>query len=237
MRDKAIAVCAAALLVLVTACNGLYTKSMPPYPPKYIQPVTRADVDNTPPTKNSLWRASGKGLFSDVKAHDVNDLVTIKIVENAAATKDAETKTTRDSSYDAGISTFFGVPLDFGLTNLFGKGKGFSPNVAANVGDSYDGKGKTKRSGALNATITAKVVEVLPNGNLVIESRKEMTVNNEEQILILRGLIRPEDIASDNTIASDYVAEAQIFYTGEGVLQDKQSPGWMVRLMDKVWPF
>ncbi len=237
MKRKFIATFAFLLLGLVTACNGIAVSSMPAYPPKYIQPVTRADVDNTPVTKNSLWRASGKGLFSDVKAHDVNDLVTIKIVENAAATKDAETKTTRDSSYNAGISTLFGIPLDLGLTNLFGKGKGFTPNVSANVGDAYDGKGTTIRSGALNATITAKVVEVLPNGNLVIESRKEMTVNNEEQILILKGLIRPEDIQSDNSISSNYVAEAQIFYTGQGVLADKQGPGWMVRLMDKVWPF
>lgn len=224
------------MLLLMTACNGISTSTMPPYPPKYIQPAT-VEPEKVSQAKNSLWRGSTRGMYTDLKARGLNDLVTIKIVENATASKDAETKTSKDSSYDASITSFFGAPLDMGLKSLFGGKKGFSPNVGATTADSYDGKGKTQRSGNLSAIITAKVIEVLPNGNLIIESRKEMTVNNEEQILILRGLIRPEDIASDNTITSDYVAEAQIFYTGEGVLGDKQGQGWLVRLMDKTWPF
>jgi len=86
-------------------------------------------------------------------------------------------------------------------------------------------------------TITAKVVEILPNGNLVLESRKEITVNNEKQILVFQGMARPEDIAMDNSIMSDKVADSRVFFVGDGVLQDKQRPGWLVRLLDKIWPF
>lgn len=226
MKDKAIAICAVIILAL-TACNGIQVSNLPAYPPKYIQPAVN---ENEKFSKNTLWKGSTKGLFGDVKARNVNDLVTIKVVESSSASKNAETGTSRDSSLEASVDTFFGLPLDLGIQD-------FTPQVGASVGDSYEGKGKTSRSGSLVATITGKVVEVLPNGNLIIESRKEITVNNEEQILILRGLIRPEDVASDNTISSDYIAEAQIFYTGDGVLADKQAQGWFVRVMDKVWPF
>jgi len=81
------------------------------------------------------------------------------------------------------------------------------------------------------------VVEVLPNSNLVLESRKEVVVNNEKEILVLRGIVRPDDIAPNNTISSQYVADAQIYLVGDGVLDDKQSQGWLVRFLDKVWPF
>ncbi len=87
------------------------------------------------------------------------------------------------------------------------------------------------------ATITARVVDVLPNGNFIIESRKDITVNREKQLLLLRGVIRPDDIAGDNTILSSYVANAEMIYTGDGVVSDKQGQGWLVQLLDWVWPF
>jgi flagellar L-ring protein precursor FlgH len=81
------------------------------------------------------------------------------------------------------------------------------------------------------------VIEVLPNSNLVIESRKEVVVNNDKEIMVLRGVIRPEDISTNNTIYSYQVADAQIYLVGDGVLDDKQSQGWLTRLLDKAWPF
>ncbi len=188
------------------------------------------------PTLGSLWRDSA-GLFEDRKARGLNDLVTIKIVESASASKKAETAAGRDSSLDAGIDTLIGMPLNFNLNNFFGRGNTITPKVKGSMKDDFSGKGATTREGSFIASITAKVVDVLPNGNFVIESRKEITVNKEKQILVLRGIIRPDDIGSDNTILSTYVADAQMFFTGDGVIQDKQSPGWLVRIMDKIWPF
>ena len=93
------------------------------------------------------------------------------------------------------------------------------------------------REGKLVANITARVVEVMPNGNLALEARKELTINNEKQLLVLTGTVRPNDIDSNNTVLSSKIADAQIYYVGDGVLQDKQSPGWLVRIIDNIWPF
>jgi flagellar L-ring protein precursor FlgH len=109
--------------------------------------------------------------------------------------------------------------------------------VAAAFADDFKGKGATNRSGKLVGTITAKVVEVMPNGNLALESRKEITINNEKQILILKGMARPDDIATDNTILSSRIADAEVFFVGDGVLQEKQRPGWLGRIVGAVWPF
>jgi flagellar L-ring protein precursor FlgH len=81
------------------------------------------------------------------------------------------------------------------------------------------------------------VVEVFPNGNLRIEGGKTITVNREEQIIVLTGIVRPNDISSQNIINSKYVLDAKIAYTGKGVISDKQGPGWMTRILDNVWPF
>jgi flagellar L-ring protein precursor FlgH len=103
--------------------------------------------------------------------------------------------------------------------------------------DSFKGAGETTRTGTLVGTITAKVVEVMPNGNLLLESRKDIVINNERQTLILRGMIRPDDVALDNTIVSSKVADAEVYFVGNGIVQEKQSPGWLVRMLDKAWPF
>jgi flagellar L-ring protein precursor FlgH len=227
------------MLFVLASCAGTGNRAFfTPEPTGYISPPDRPEH-----SANSLWSDTDgtyveeAGLYGDIKARGLNDLVTIKIVENASASKKAETVTSRDSSLDAGVDEFFGSPLDFGLTNLWGMDRPFSPNVAGSMGSDFSGSGKTTRAGTLAATITARVVEVLPNGNFVIESRKEITVNRERQILVLRGLIRPEDIESDNSILSTKVANAQVVFTGEGVIQDKQGQGWLVRIMDRVWPF
>lgn len=191
-------------------------------------------------TTGSLWHDSA-GLFEDRKARGLNDLVTINIIETASASKKADTATGRQSSMDAGISSLFGGSLTYDLQNIFGSGSGLAgtlaPKVSASTKNDFSGTGNTTRQGSLIATITARVIDVLPNGNLMIESRKDITVNREKQVLLLRGVIRPEDIAADNTILSNYVANAEMIYTGDGVVSDKQGQGWLVRLLDMAWPF
>ncbi len=190
-------------------------------------------------TAGSLWagETSRSSLFTDTRARGVGDIVTVRVSENSKGTKSATTDTSRKSSTAAGITDFFGAPLDFGLDKLYGNRGGFSPTVAADSSISFKGDGNTSRSSLLEADITARVIELLPNGNLAIEGRREIVVNNEEQIMVLSGVIRPEDISSSNTVLSTYIADARIEYTGKGILADKQSPGWFIRILDKVWPF
>ena len=191
-------------------------------------------------SSGSLYREVA-GLYEDRKARGLNDLVTINIIENSSASKKADTTTGRNSTMDANITNLFGGSLHYDLENLFGKSSGLSgtlmPTVQSNYKNDFAGTGNTSRQGSLVATITASVVEVLPNGNFVIESRKDVMVNREKQVLLLRGVIRPEDIAVDNTILSNYVANAEMIYAGEGVVSDKQGQGWLVRFLDFVWPF
>ncbi len=220
------------LLAVSCATPTQFSKEMPP---NYVR---AREIKNEIRTKGSLWSDSA-GLFEDRKARGLNDLVTIKIIETSAASKKADTSTSRASSVDLGIESLFGNSLNYNLANVLGQSSSGSlkPEIKATAKNDFAGTGNTSREGSLVATITARVVDVLPNGNFIIESRKDITVNREKQLLLLRGVIRPDDIAGDNTILSSYVANAEMIYTGDGVVNDKQGQGWLVKLMDWVWPF
>ena len=109
--------------------------------------------------------------------------------------------------------------------------------VNASASSKFNGNGSTTRKENLNATITARVVDVLANGNMLIEGRRNVLVNNEDQIIVLTGTVRPRDITPDNLVNSTHIADARIAYSGEGIISDRQKPGWLMGIMDKVWPF
>ncbi|WP_136514996.1 flagellar basal body L-ring protein FlgH [Geomonas edaphica] len=180
----------------------------------------------------SLWQASSTGLAEDVKARRRGDIVTVVISENASASKKAATGTSRDSSISAGIPKLLGLektPIKSwaDLANL----------LSASNSSKFDGAGSTSRQETLQATISAKVVDVIPNGNLLIEGRRNVKVNNEDQVIVLSGTVRGRDISADNTVNSALIADARISYSGKGVISDRQKPGWLMNVLDKVWPF
>jgi flagellar L-ring protein precursor FlgH len=182
----------------------------------------------------SLWPASYNGnlYFGDHRAGGMGDLITVKIVEISQASEKATTDTGRQSNIDAGINNFFAYP-----------GANPSQNVTpahliqANTTNTFKGTGETTRTGSVTATLSAKVVEVFPNGNLAVEGKREIYVNNEKKEILLHGIVRPKDIASDNSVLSTQVADAKIMLTGIGVVGEKQRPGWFTRIFDGVWPF
>ncbi len=191
-----------------------------------------------PTTPGSLWpgETSRNTLFQDLRARYVGDIVTINVSEKTSAVKEATTSTARKSDVNVGITKVFGLPLDLGMSNFFGQGNSFSPEVESAYDASFDGSGKTERSGELSAVISARVVNVLPNGNLVIEGKKDTIVNNELQYLIISGIIRPEDITDNNTVSSTLISDARIEYSGKGVVADEQNVGWLRRILDNIWP-
>ncbi|RME64383.1 MAG: flagellar basal body L-ring protein FlgH [Nitrospirae bacterium] len=225
-----------AIAMLSWGCATTSTAYLPEPSPVYIEKSTKGRYEDKALSEGSLYteRAS---LFEDRRARRLNDLVTVLIMESVSGSKKAETSTSRDSSMDATVERFFGVPLNLNLDNLYGKGNTFSPSVSGSSQSQFDGSGETKREGSVRGTITARVVDVLPNGNLVIESRKEITVNFEKQVLVLQGIIRPEDISPQNTIESTKIADAKIFLVGEGVVDVNQKPGWLSIFLQKIWPF
>ncbi len=204
-----------------------------PMPDRYFESNERV-VRNTP-SEGSLWMNTAS-FYEDRKARRVNDLLTIIINEQSAASKSATTKSSKTATHDDSVTDMLGIPTTASL-EIGRKFMHFAPSVKGSAKSKFEGAGDTSRSGKLTATITAKVMEVLPNGNLVIESRKEILANNEKEILVFRGIVNPDNISANNTIQSQYVADAQIYLVGDGVLSDKQSQGWFTRFIDSIWPF
>lgn len=199
-----------------------------------VEPVTPVVMEPAPPqTAGSLWTESRGGMFVDMKGRTVGDIITVVIIENASATKEATTETDRTSTMSAGITSLLGLERNIGSIT------GMDPAalVDAKATNDFKGGGKTKRKENLVATLTTQVVEVLPNGNLKIAGNKTVTVNNEMQIVKLSGIVRAADVSPRNIVDSKNILNARIAYVGEGVISDKQQQGWLVRALDQVWPF
>ena len=228
-------------LVILTGCSSSTTTRnthfADPAAPVPTQPATmQARADAFQPEEGSLWVAQGGlgEMFIDQKARRVGDIVTIKIVEAASASNKASTNTDRKSDLSIGLTNFFNLEQRFPSTRKFFNP--FSP-VESTYDSQFEGAGATVRSGALEAYITARIIQQLPNGNVIIEGNREVRVNNENQIITLTGMVRPNDISAENIILSTYIADARISYSGSGVVNDRQRPGWLTRILDFIWPF
>ena len=234
-------------LTIVTGCAGTRPQSQniaPVAMPSVEQRIFERDISKrNPESLSGLWSEAGsRDFFQDLRAYKVGDLVTINIVETSSASKSASTQTGRDSSINAGIDNMLG--WEGRMKNLTSFGKSDVVNAYDNtsmlkgsLSNSFNGSGSTSRGDTMTASITAKVVDVKPNGNLIIEGTREIRVNSETQIIILTGMIRPVDISPDNTILSSYIGDAKIEYLGTGAISDKQHPGWLTRATDYIWPF
>lgn len=184
----------------------------------------------------SIWQAASAGLAEDHKARRKGDIITVVIVENASASKQATTDTDRQAGISASIPYLMGLEKQ---KLLLGKltGADLGNLLGASTSSTFGGSGATTRKENLVATMSAKIIDVLPNGNFLIEGRRNVKVNNEDQIIILQGTVRPRDVTSDNTVSSSLIADARITYTGEGVISDRQRPGWLMNFLDYIWPF
>lgn len=217
-------------LVLLGGCSAIV-----PDPHEPLLPTQVTLIPDAPPQEQpvgSLWQDRGSDLFTDVKARRIGDILTVAIFEKASASKEATTETDRSSSVSADITRFIGYETKFLPRNADP-----ASLIDASFANDFKGSGSTSRKEDLIATLTTQVVEVLPNGNLRIEGKKSVTVNHETQFIVLTGLVRPSDVTAANIVDSKYILDSRISYTGKGVVSDKQKPGWMVRIIDNVWPF
>ncbi len=182
---------------------------------------------------NSLWRNGSRAFFKDQRAHQVGDLltVTVNITDKAAIAN--ETQRSRNNKEDSGITDFIGSKTINNIAKAPLPGRILTADATA----TSDGKGSVDRKEQLVTNIAAVVTQVLPNGNLVVEGKQEIRVNFEIRELIVAGIVRPEDIQSDNTIDSTKIAEARIAYGGRGQITDVQQPRYGQQLMDIVLPF
>ncbi|MBF0225739.1 MAG: flagellar basal body L-ring protein FlgH [Desulfobacterales bacterium] len=215
-----------------------------PSPPIVEERHKESDVyyASLPPSEGSLWSdSSSEMLFIDQRARRVGDTVIIDIVENSSSKLDANTTVNKSSSVGAGVPNFFGLMRAAEAIrpnlNRDSKGKLVDTLVKANYGTDFKGKASSDRSGQITASVGARVVEVLPNGNLVIYGRREIKVNNESQFITVSGVVRSIDVTQDNRVQSISLSDAKIEYSGNGVISDKQKVGWLTRIMDNIWPF
>jgi len=188
-----------------------------------------APIENT---KGSLWISLESGrIFSDHNSWRVGDILTVIISETAKASKSADTTTSRETGLSGNVTGFLSPKI---MDNVLG------PNPSNLLGMSYknshEGKGITNRAETLEARIGVIVKKILIGGNLYVEGNREITVNDEKQIIEIKGIVRTRDIKRNNTILSSFLANASIKYYGKGVISERQKPGWLGRILDWVRP-
>jgi flagellar L-ring protein precursor FlgH len=183
-------------------------------------------TSQAPVAPDSLWMA---GLNDDLRARRLNDLVTVRVVELVTAQGSADSALDKNSSASAAVTSLFGaeskMPSWLDATDL--------ASLAAST--SFSGSGATSRTGSLSAAVTARVAEVLPNGDLALEGVREIDINGDRQIIVLTGVVRPVDIGPGNVVPSTAIGQMRIRYFGRGLIKDNLQPGWLVRVLNKIF--
>lgn len=186
------------------------------------------------PATGSIYSEAQTGYLEDTRALRVGDIVLVRINEKADAQGGATTNLSKDSKKSAGIDSLLGIvpAIQKAYPNI-------DPKTLLELAASSDfkGEGKTQRAGTLNATIGVKVKQELPNGDLFVEGTKVVMINYEEQHLYISGVIRPPDIAPDNSVDSSLIADARVEFTGRGDIDDQVERGWLTKILDAVNPF
>lgn len=184
---------------------------------------------------NSLWRTGSRAFFKDQRARNIGDLVTVKVKFTDRAQLENTTKRSRKNGEDFGAARLMG--FENKLDKFLPDGSSAGELLKLDSEGSSEGSGSVRRAEQLATNVAAVVTQKLPNGNLVIEGKQEIRVNFEVRELIVAGVIRPEDIESDNTVDSTKIAQARIAYGGRGQITDVQQPRYGQQVMDILLPF
>ena len=162
----------------------------------------------------SLWSDVGSSgtIFLDYKARRIGDVVIVKIEEDSSASNSTNNSASKSTTYNASITAMLGLPTN-------------------------QGQGSSRKADSFTATIAARIVDIMPSGNLVIEGNREIIIDQEKQTITLKGIVRQKDIDAANTVSSSAIADAQITYTGAGALSQATKKGWLGKVIDVIWPF
>ena len=244
---------ACALAALSAACA----------PPAQKQPSPMASL--TPPVKQAPAPTSNPGslysqaaqpnyLYEDSRARRIGDIVMVNVTENSNATNKTKTTSNAQNTMDMSVANYFnnhsmspipgnsllkgatGIDLA-GMTGMQGYVGTGVPIVNTSKNNQFTSDNETDRSSTVTYVIGCRVVNILPGGVMQVEGARQVRVNDDTQIMVVRGLVRPMDVGPDNSVPSTALAEAQIDMYGTGVLADRNKPGWMSRILDNIWPF
>ncbi|AWL00948.1 flagellar basal body L-ring protein FlgH [Stutzerimonas stutzeri] len=228
------------LLIVVSMSSALALVGCVAPAPKPNDPYYAPVLPRTPlpaaQNNGAIYQAGFEtNLYDDRKAHRVGDIITITLNERTQASKNATSKLSKDSSANIGLGSLFG-----GAVSMANPLTGNSMNLGAEYEASRDtsGSGQAGQSNSLSGSITVTVSEVLPNGILAVRGEKWMTLNTGDELVRIAGLVRADDISTDNTVPSTRIADARITYSGTGAFADVSQPGWLDRFfMSPMWPF
>ncbi len=189
----------------------------------------------------SLWQeGTARPMFADRRACAVGDILTVTVAENSSAAKNNGTQTEKSSSWVAAVTTFLFPGIGSLGSQVMSSGanyKGTMPAMDYTSDIKHSGSGTINNSETIVAQVAVKVMDVLPNHNLVVEGKRETSFAGERQTITLHGIVRPEDISPTNSISSVNVADATIQIVGRGTVTDSTSKGWFTRVVDKLNPF
>ncbi len=210
-------------------------KTRPPERPvteAQLVPYDPVTAEPPRPANGSLYTdsAPNRSLLIDFKATGIGDLLFIDVIEASAASVSSNAKRSRDSGTLAGLTGAIGaIPVP---------GAAVTAGVLGGLGQrKYEGKGETGRRSSLSARVTARVTEILPNGDFRIEAQKMVKINKEDELLTLSGIVRRRDVSADNAVPTTMVGDLRVQLNGKGVASADNAPGWLFRLFEKISPF
>ena len=222
MKLKYILISALLLPLILTGCGVQPPKSM--IPPTYVKPTAKNGGTQGKPALGSLWTGTGTNLYTDNVAFKLNDTVTIIVNDQTQVQDSSGTSLSHNSS---GLGS-----IAFGSLSS-AKPTGYN---GSNV-ETFNGGGGVAESGQISSVIQAQVVKVYPNGNVELKGEREVSVNGETRYLLIKGIARPIDISPGNTILSSQISDERIWINGRGYVNSSQSPNWLYKIMQDIWPF
>ncbi len=198
------------------------------YDPAYPTNIPKLET----PRSGSLYQTGAMDLFNDIKARRIGDIITVKLQEKMNAQKKAAANEKKSNVSKHAAPSLLGgtVGAALGGVNLLGA-------TSLDSSDTFKGQGDASQSNSLTGDISVTVVEVIPNGNLVVRGEKWVTINQGEEVIRFGGIVRPADISPDNSIPSTKVADARIIYSGDGLVNEATQQGWMARFFSNYWPW
>ncbi len=226
-------------VLLLGGCSARNTEAKIDFqPPKYVEQMPPKEPRNGIYNPGSLFGRGESPVFSDKKAMNVNDIVTVVIDENILSSSSGTksiAKTTADKLGGGVMNSGGGGGLMGNVANQFNKLANVGLNIDSTV--SFKGSGTHQRSEKFTTTISARIIKILENGNYFIDGRRAMLIDGQKQVLHVCGVIRPEDITQTNQINSKYIADAKILYESQGDVKEATQQGWGTKIVESIWPF
>ncbi len=215
-------------LTLVFLLLGLAGCFSMPSKPQQDFTVDYPEYQEPTPVAGAIYsEARGFSLFDDVKAHNVGDILTVLLVEQTDASKSSSTSTSKETNVDNANPTLFGRPLTYGGTPML--------QGSLDGASDFSGSGESTQSNSLAGSVAVTVAHRYPNGNLLIRGKKLITLNQGDEFVSVTGIVRPQDIDTNNAVRSDRIAESKISYSGKGPINDANRMGFLARFFNSPW--